>query len=57
MARLLLAQCPHAVWHVTSRGHARKALVRDDADRGRFVQTLADRVDQYPASGLEIRER
>lgn len=47
MARPLRIQFPHAVYHVTSRGNERKAIVRDDTDRNRFVQTLADMVEQY----------
>ena len=47
MARPLRIQFPHAVYHVTSRGNERKAIVRDDTDRNRFVQTLADIVEQY----------
>jgi len=31
---------PGAIWHVTSRGNARQAIVRDDVDRARFVDTL-----------------
>ena len=47
MARPLRIQFPHAVYHVTSRGNERKAIVRDDTDRNRFIQTLADMVKQY----------
>jgi REP element-mobilizing transposase RayT len=47
MARPLRIQYPHAVYHVTARGNERKAIVRDDTDRERFVQTLADMVEQY----------
>jgi REP element-mobilizing transposase RayT len=47
MSRPLRIQYPHAVYHVTARGNDRKAIVRDDEDRNRFVQTLADMVEQY----------
>lgn len=47
MARPLRIQFPHAIYHVTARGNERKAIVRDDADRNRFVQILADMVEQY----------
>lgn len=47
MARPLRVQFPHAVYHVTSRGNERKAIVRDEADRSRFVRILADMVEQY----------
>ena len=47
MARPLRIQFPHAVYHVTSRGNERKAIVRNDTDRDWFVQTLADMVEQY----------
>jgi len=47
MARPLRISYPGAVYHVTARGNERKAIVRDDQDRQRFVQTLATMVDQY----------
>lgn len=47
MARPLRIQFPDAVYHVTSRGNERKAIVRNDMDRERFVRTLADMVEQY----------
>jgi hypothetical protein len=28
-----------ALWHVTSRGNERKAIVRDQTDRERFLST------------------
>ena len=40
MARPLRLEHPGAIWHVTSRGNARQAIVRDDVDRNRFVKTL-----------------
>ncbi len=47
MARPLRIAYPGAVYHVTSRGNARKRIVRDDQDRERFIRTLADMVEQY----------
>lgn len=47
MARPLRIAYPGAVYHVTARGNARQRIVRDDHDRVRFVQILADMVDQY----------
>ncbi len=47
MARPLRIAYPGAVYHVTSRGNARQRIVRDDNDRKRFIQTLADMVEQY----------
>jgi REP element-mobilizing transposase RayT len=35
------------MYHVTARGNERKAIVRDDLDRARFVDTLAALVDRY----------
>lgn len=47
MARPLRIQFPHAVYHVTARGNERKAIVQDDDDRVRFIQTVAAMVEQY----------
>lgn len=47
MARPLRIHYPHAVYHVTARGNERKAIVQDDEDRARFIQTVADMVEQY----------
>lgn len=47
MARPLRIAYPGAVYHVTARGNARQPIVRDDADRQRFVATLTDTVTQY----------
>ena len=40
VARPLRLEHAGAIWHVTSRGNARQAIVADDADRARFVETL-----------------
>ncbi len=34
------------VYHVTARGNERKAIVRDDRDRARWVDTLAQMVER-----------
>jgi REP-associated tyrosine transposase len=47
MSRPLRLQYPGAIYHVTARGNARQALVRDDSDRQRFVATVASMVAQY----------
>ena len=47
MARPLRVVYSGAVYHVTARGNERKAIVRDDVDRRRWVATLAQVVDQY----------
>ena len=40
MARLLRIQFEGALYHVTARGNERKAIVRDDQDRQRFLDCL-----------------
>ncbi len=47
MARPLRLAFAGGVYHVTARGNERKAIVRDDIDRTRFVDTLAAVVEQY----------
>ncbi len=47
MSRPLRLQYPGALYHVTARGNARQAIVRDDTDRQRFVTTVATMVEQY----------
>ena len=46
MARPLRLESPGAVYHVTSWGNARPAIVRDDRDRTQFVTLLAPVVDR-----------
>jgi putative transposase len=36
-----------AVYHVMARGNERKAIYRDDHDRQRFVETLAEMVERF----------
>jgi REP element-mobilizing transposase RayT len=47
MARPLRIEFPGAVYHVTSRGNARQAIVADDRDRAAFLSVLAQVVDRY----------
>ena len=42
MARKLRVQYPGAIYHVVSRGDRREPIVRDDKDRGRFLETLGE---------------
>ena len=41
MARPLRIEYPGAVYHVTSRGNARRKIYLDDEDREMFLATLA----------------
>jgi len=47
MARPLRIQYPGAVYHITNRGNDKKPIFRDDADRTRFLEILAQSVDIY----------
>ncbi|MDX2250708.1 MAG: transposase, partial [Nitrospira sp.] len=47
MARPLRLEFPGAVYHVTSRGNARQAIVVDDADRTSFLTLLAHVIDRF----------
>jgi len=47
MARPIRIEYEGAVYHVTIRGNERKALFSTDADRERFVSSLADSVERY----------
>jgi len=40
MARPLRIEYDGAVYHVTSRGNARKAIYKDDTDRENFLEVL-----------------
>jgi putative transposase len=42
MARKLRVQYPGAIYHVMNRGDRRESIFRDDADRRRFLETLAE---------------
>jgi hypothetical protein len=41
MARLLRVQFKGAIYHVSARGNERRLIFRDDKDRKRFLQNLA----------------
>ncbi len=47
MARPLRLEFPGALYHVTSRGNARQAIVADDRDRSEWLALLAHVVDRY----------
>ena len=47
MARPLRLEHEYALWHVTSRGNERKDIFRDDVDRERFLQILAETVLRF----------
>ena len=50
MARQLRICFEGALYHVTARGNERKAIVRDDEDRQRFLDCLA-----FCVSHFEVR--
>ena len=47
MTRPLRLEYPGAVYHVTSRGNARQAIVADDRDRTQVLTLLAHVIDRY----------
>jgi REP element-mobilizing transposase RayT len=47
MARALRIEYPGAVYHVTSRGNERRDIFRDDEDRERFLELLAETVTRF----------
>ena len=51
MARPLRLAFADGVYHVTARGNKRKAIVRDDTDGARFLDTLAAMVGQVYLGG------
>ncbi len=42
MPRKLRLQYPGAIYHASNRGDRREAIFRDEADRERFLSTLAE---------------
>ena len=42
MARKLRVQYPGAIYHIINRGDRREPIFKDDADRKRFLETLAE---------------
>lgn len=47
MARPLRLEFPGALYHVTSRGNVRQAVVADEVDRTRWVTVLAQTVERF----------
>jgi REP element-mobilizing transposase RayT len=47
MARPLRIEFAGALYHITSRGNERRAIYRDDEDRARFLDVLADCVPKF----------
>ncbi|MFQ5763344.1 MAG: transposase [Rhodospirillales bacterium] len=47
MARPLRIEFPGAYYHVTSRGNERKAIFREDADRGKSLEVLSSSAEQF----------
>jgi putative transposase len=47
MARSLRVEFTGAVYHVMARGNERKAIFRDDRDRQRFLDTVAEVVERF----------
>jgi putative transposase len=47
MARPLRIEYPGAVYHITSRGNARKRIYKDDTDRTSFLDVLCSVVKKY----------
>lgn len=49
MARLLRVQFSGAIYHVMVRGNERRLIFRDDSDRQRFLERLAQSLELYSA--------
>lgn len=47
MARPIRVEFPGAVYHVVARGNERRPIFRDDDDRRRFLDTVADVVEDF----------
>jgi REP element-mobilizing transposase RayT len=47
MARPLRIEFPGALYHVTTRGNARRAIFKSDSDRWRFLETLDDTAERH----------
>lgn len=47
MARPIRIEFEDAVYHVVARGNERREIVRDEGDRRRFTETLAETVDRH----------
>ena len=53
MARRLRVQYRGAIYHVMNRADRREPIFQDDADRRRFVETLAEAGGDHDDSGLD----
>ena len=51
MARPLRIEYPGAWYHVTCRGNEKRNIFRDDGDRSKFLENLADNIKLY---GIEL---
>ena len=49
MSRPLRIEFPGAIYHVTSRGHRREAIYRDDADRQAHLALIAHAMNRFDA--------
>src|ERR1044072_4951802 len=47
MARPLRLEYPGALYHITTRGNARRPIFKDDSDRRLFLDTLQRVADRY----------
>jgi REP element-mobilizing transposase RayT len=47
MARPLRIEYPGALYHITTRGNARRSIFKDDGDRRLFLDTLHRVCDRY----------
>jgi len=47
MSRPLRIEYAEAVYHVTSRGNARRSIFKDDKDRGMLLSILEEVNDRY----------
>jgi REP element-mobilizing transposase RayT len=47
MARPLRIVCPIAWYHVTARGNERRDIFRDDKDRFRFLEIVAEMIERF----------
>jgi REP element-mobilizing transposase RayT len=47
MARPVRVEFPGAIYYITARGNERRAIFRDDEDRGLFLATLGEAVEEY----------
>ena len=53
MARPLRIEFPGAIYHVTSRGNARRKIFLNDTDRENFLETLAWVIERLECGKLQ----